>query len=184
MINKEQESELIDKIKKGDTSAFREFVSLYESSIANVVIGMLGDRPEAEDVAQEVFIKFFYNVQNFRKESSVKTYLTRIAINLSLNELKKRNLQKERMDFKDDLRSYEGKSYDNPDSFELKDVIESELQKLEKGQRAVFILRMIEGFSTRETAKILKIPQGTVLSRLHRAIEILKVRLKEFKYKV
>lgn len=88
------------------------------------------------------------------------------------------------MDFKDDLRSYEGKSYDNPDSFELKDVIESELQKLEKGQRAVFILRMIEGFSTRETAKILKIPQGTVLSRLHRAIEILKVRLKEFKYKV
>lgn len=183
MVNKHKESELIEKIKQGDTSAFREFVSLFESAVANVVIGMLGDRPEAEDVAQDVFLKFYYNVHNFREESSVKTYLTRIAINLSLNELKKRNLQKERMDLKDNFRNYEEKSYDNPDSFELKEVIESELQKLEKGQRAVFVLRMIEGFSTKETAKILKIPQGTVLSRLHRAIEILKVRLKDFKYK-
>jgi RNA polymerase sigma-70 factor (ECF subfamily) len=184
VISKEQESELIEKIKKGNTAAFGEFVSMYENTIANVVIGMLGNSPEAEDVAQDVFIKFFYNVHNFREESRVKTYLTRIAINLSLNELKKRNLQKERMEFREDLKAYEGKSFQNPDSFDLKEIIEAELQKLEKGQRAVFVLRMIEGFSTKETAKILKIPQGTVLSRLHRTMDILKERLKEFKYTV
>lgn len=182
MANTEQERELIEKIRQGDTAAFGEFVKLHEGTIANVVIGMLGNRPEAEDVAQDVFIRFFYNIEKFREESSAKTYLTRIAINLSLNELKKRKVLQQRMEIKDDLKRYEGKNVQNPDNFDLRDIIEAELQKLEKGQRSVFVLRMIEGFSTKETAKILNIPQGTVLSRLHRAVETLKIKLKDYKY--
>jgi len=181
VINKEHENELIDRIKNGDSAAFKDFVQLHEKTLANVVIGMLGNCPEAEDVAQEAFIKFYYNINKFRKEASAKTYLTRIAINLSLNELKKRGLQRERYTSLEDFKSFEGKRFENHDNFDLKDLIETELQKLEGSQRSVFVLRMIEGYSTKETAKILRIPEGTVLSRLHRTLEILKVRLKAYK---
>lgn len=176
------ENELIESIKRGNTDAFRRFVELHEKSIANIVIGMLGDTQEAENIAQDVFIKFFYNVAKFRKESSARTYLTRIAINLSLNEIKKNKIRKGRIENVENIASYEGKAIHDPGNFELRDVLNEELEKLEKGQRAVFILRMIEGYSTKETAKILKIPQGTVLSRLYRATEIMKNRLKEYKY--
>ena len=178
---KEHETGLIERIKRGDREAFRQFVQLHEKSIANIVIGMLGNTMEAEEIAQDAFLKFFYNIQDFREESSAKTYLTRIAINLSLNELKRRKRQKERFIYKEDLRSFSGITEEDPNSFDLRDLLEEELQKLEKGQRAVFILRVMEGYSTKETSDILHIPQGTVLSRLHRAIELLRVQLKEFK---
>ncbi len=181
MFSKEKEKRLIEKIRHGDTVAFKEFISLHKKTISNVVIGMLGNNPSAEDVAQDVFIKFYYNINKFREESSAKTYLTRIAINLSLNEIKKKNLQKQRFETSDDLRNYENINILNPDNFELKEILQRELQKLEERQRAVFILRIIEGYSTRETSEILKIPEGTVLSRLYRSTEALRERLKEFK---
>ena len=177
-----KENELIDDIKRGNTEAFRHFVELHEKSIANVVIGMLGDTQEAENVAQDVFIKFFYNIHKFRKESTARTYLTRIAINLSLNEIKKNKLRKRRIENYENITAYENKATSQPENFDLKDILKRELDKLEEGQRAVFILRMIEGYNTKETAKILKIPQGTVLSRLYRATEIMKERLRGYKY--
>lgn len=176
------ENELIESIKRGNTDAFRRFVELHEKSIANIVIGMLGNTQEAENIAQDAFIKFFYNVDKFRKESSARTYLTRIAINLSLNEIKKNKIRNSRIENVENIASYEGKAIHEPGNFELRDILNEALEKLEKGQRAVFILRMIEGYSTKETAKILKIPLGTVLSRLYRATEIMKNRLKEYKY--
>lgn len=178
---KENETGLIEQIRLGDMKAFREFVQLHEKNIANIVIGMLGNTPEAEEIAHDAFLRFFYNIRDFREESSSKTYLTRIAINLSLNELKKRKLHKERYIYQEDMRAFSGVSEDDPESFEIRDILEKELQKLEEGQRAVFILRILEGYNTKETADILHIPLGTVLSRLHRALEILKIRLKEFK---
>ena len=177
-----QENELIEKIKRGDIRAFHRFVELHEKSIANVVIGMLGNTEEAENIAQDVFIKFFYNVHKFRKESSARTYLTRIAINLSLNELKRKKIRKKRIENPGDMKIYEDEASVQPGEFELKEILGKELNKLEEGQRAVFILRMIEGYSTRETADILKIPEGTVLSRLHRATGIMKNKLEEYKY--
>jgi RNA polymerase sigma-70 factor (ECF subfamily) len=78
------------------------------------------------------------------------------------------------------MKTFSGVSEDDPESFDLRDILERELQKLDEGQRAVFILRILEGYNTKETADILHIPLGTVLSRLHRALEILKIRLKEF----
>jgi RNA polymerase sigma-70 factor (ECF subfamily) len=182
VILSKKENELIDRIKDGDTHAFRHFVELYEKPISNVVIGMLGNTEEAENVAQDVFIRFYFNIHKFRKESGIKTYLTRIAINLSLNELKRRKKSQERIENTDNLSNLENRSFQNPDNFELRETVERELQKLDKHQRSVFVLRIIEGYSTRETAEILKIPQGTVLSRLHRAIENMKEKLKEFEY--
>ena len=84
------DEEIIREIKNGNNSAYRELVLRYQSMIASTVFGMLGNSPEAEDIGQEVFIRFYNAINNFRGDSAVGTYLTRIAINLSLNEIKRR----------------------------------------------------------------------------------------------
>jgi RNA polymerase sigma-70 factor (ECF subfamily) len=135
---------------------------------------MLGNCPEAEDVGQETFIRFYNSLKNFRGESSVGTYLTRIAINLSLNELKRR---KRRSYF---FQKQGQESFDIPDEGSENaydgqhDMIQNAIEKLEAKFRAVIVLRLIDGYSTEETAKMLKIPIGTVLSRLARAQQKLK----------
>ena len=173
------DKKLIPEIKKGSTQAFKSFVEKYQDIIANVCIGLLGDVPEAEEVAQEVFIKFYYKISDFRQDSSVKTYLTRIAINLSLNELKKRKRDRSRfISDGDNIKIVEVESVEK--NFELKELLERALQMIEPELRTVVILRLMEGYSTKETAKIMRIPQGTVLSRLYRAQEKLKKILKNY----
>ena len=167
---------LIEKMLAGDENAFREFIKKYESRIASIVIRMLGNTPEAEDVGQETFIRFFQSMDKFRKESSIGTYLTRIAINLSLNELKKRkrrsflSLDKSSKSINFDIAD-ENRYHEKEDAREL---VNRALAQLEPKFRTVVILRLVEGYSTQETAEILKLPTGTVLSRLARGQKKLK----------
>jgi hypothetical protein len=84
------DSQLIAAARDGDPRAFANLVERYENKIARTVIAMLGDSAEADDVGQETFIRFYRSLDSFREESALGTYLTRIAINLSLNELKRR----------------------------------------------------------------------------------------------
>ncbi len=85
-----EDFQLIDKAISGDDNAFAELVKRYQQAIAKIVISMLGPGEDAQDVGQQVFIRFFRALEDFRGESTVLTYLTRIAINLSLNELNRR----------------------------------------------------------------------------------------------
>ena len=171
------DEQILQEIKKGNDSAYRELVIRYEPLIASTVIGMLGKSPEAEDVGQEVFIRFYKAINNFRGESSVGTYLTRIAINLSLNEIKRRKRKKTIFMDKEysELAEYadEGKHDNNDD----KEIIRMAIQALNPKFRSVLVLRLIDGYSTEEVARILKIPMGTVLSRLARAQEKIREKL-------
>ena len=131
---------------------------------------MLGYCTEAEDIGQETFIRFYKSLAKFRGESSIGTYLTRIAINLSLNELKRRQRKRKRF-HSDPEQKLETVSANN-DSNEREDkrgMVRQAIQNLDPKYRAVIVLRLIDGYSTQETAKILKLPAGTVLSRLARA---------------
>lgn len=165
---------IISAVLSGETEAFRELVKRYESRVAATVIGMLGKCQEAEDVGQETFIRFYNNLANFRGEARVATYLTRIAINLSLNELKRR---KRRSLF---FWSESDTDIEIPDQNPVKDytgekeLVQRAIQKLEPNFRSVVVLRLIDGLSTEETASILNVPLGTVLSRLARAQKKLK----------
>ena len=84
------QNEIIKSAISGDKEAFRMLISILRPTIEKTVFGMLGQCPEAEDIGQETFIKLYHSLDKFRFESNLKTYVTRIAINLSLNELKKR----------------------------------------------------------------------------------------------
>jgi RNA polymerase sigma-70 factor (ECF subfamily) len=139
---------------------------------------MLGHTTEAEDVGQETFVRFYQSLYRFRGESSIGTYLTRIAINLSLNEIRKRKRSRNLL-FSKNENAIENvpDPHDSKDQKEAKTLVQWGLQKLPPKFRSVIALRLIDGYSTEETAKILNLPVGTVLSRLARAQMKLKAIL-------
>jgi RNA polymerase sigma-70 factor (ECF subfamily) len=137
---------------------------------------MLGHTTEAEDIGQETFVRLYQSLNQFRGESSLGTYLTRIAINLSLNEIRRRKRRRNHY-----FPNNESTIVRIPDTLDLKNQRETNklvqwgLQRLPPKFRTVIVLRLIDGYSTEETAKILGLPMGTVLSRLARA----QMKLKE-----
>jgi len=164
------DQEIIEASISGNESAFAEIVRRHESKVAATVYGMLGRCPEAEDVGQETFIRFFKSMKKFRGESSVGTYLIRIAMNLSLNELDRRKRQSRvvTLDDPDFAGKIPGVRAAHEDT-NTTEIVHWAVDQLEPKFRSAVVLRMIEGYSTEETAQILKLPLGTVLSRLSRA---------------
>ena len=177
---------LVDAARNGSEAAFRELVERYEDRVASVVIRMLGDTAEAEDAGQETFIRFYRSLRRFRGQASVGTYLTRIAINLSLTELKKRRRRSIFVPFTPPGTEHDAPEMDYADpaaSAEYDDTgdrVQKALNQLKPEFRSVIVLRLMEGYSTKETAEILGLPIGTVLSRLRRAQEKLKRMLVSF----
>jgi RNA polymerase sigma-70 factor, ECF subfamily len=176
------DEELLAGSRSGDMRAFAELVRRYESRVASTVIGMLGKCDEAEDVGQETFIRFYNALENFRGDSAIGTYITRIAINLSLNELKRRKRNESKYRRLDQVSEKEGAVDERTDHlFEYRDVVHNALDSLHPKYKSVVMLRLIEGYSTEETATILQLPLGTVLSRLQRAQEKLRKLLHHYK---
>ncbi|MFH2032650.1 MAG: sigma-70 family RNA polymerase sigma factor [Bacteroidota bacterium] len=171
----ETDLELIDSVRNGDTFAFTKIVGRYKSKVATTVFGVLGKTQEAEDVGQEVFIRFFKSINQFRGESQLGTYLTRIAINLSLNELKRRK-RSSFFSFEDwtETKIEEKVHSEHSEDLERKEIVRKAIDQLPDKFKAVLVLRLMDGYSTEETAKILEVPNGTVLSRLSRAQQKLK----------
>ncbi|HPC35048.1 MAG TPA: sigma-70 family RNA polymerase sigma factor [Candidatus Marinimicrobia bacterium] len=164
------DQEIIDACLAGNENAFTEIIRRYESRVAATVIGMLGRCPEAEDVGQETFIRFYKSMSKFRGESSLSTYLTRIAMNLSINELNRRKRQSRFVPLDDPeiSRKTSGDSGNQSDS-ESGTIVHWAVAQLAPKFRSTVVLRLMEGYSTEETAQILQLPVGTVLSRLARA---------------
>jgi len=174
---------LIDRARAGDERAFRDLVERYEPRVAATVIGMLGAGDDADDVGQETFIRLYRSLERFRGESSLGTYVTRIAINLSLTALKRRKRWTSRFVRQDDRgREFPEASWDprrEQDSEDTARAVRAAVGRLPPNHRSVVVLRMIDGCSTKETAEILGIPVGTVMSRLARAMDRLEIDMKE-----
>ncbi|MFH1011344.1 MAG: sigma-70 family RNA polymerase sigma factor [bacterium] len=174
----EPDAELLARARQGDEAAFQRLVERYESLVASTAIGMLGTREDAEEVGQETFVRFYHSLARFRADSKVGTYLTRIAINLSLDELRRRKKRKlrfwsleEKETLPDELVVHHEQEIE---ANERKEFVQRALQSLDGKHQAVVVMRMLSGYSTKETAALLGIPTGTVLSRLSRAQEKLK----------
>ncbi len=189
-LHQDNDIQLIDRIKNGDNEAFTIIVKKYRAQVARTVIGMLGNSDEGDDVGQEVFIRLYRSLNNFRGDASLSTYITKIAMNLSLNALSKQKKQQQRRFFfsskanedKED-KLYNLPNYDDEhESGDTQELVQKALSRLDPKFRSVIVLRMLDGFSSKETAEALDLPLGTVLSRLTRAQEKLKIELKNLGY--
>lgn len=175
----QQEQQWLQAAQRGDQKAFRALVEYHRRPIAATVIGMLGPGPETDEVGQDVFIRFYQKIQEFRGDAQLRTYLIRIAINRCLDILRKRKRRRHRQLSLEDRQIANGQNHAEEQA--NKQWIQQGLQALQPDYRAVVVLRLLEGYSTKETADLLAIPEGTVLSRLSRGQKKLKAILEKLR---
>lgn len=180
MYNSLSDEILLNHAKKGDQHAFRELLERHQNTVARTVAAMLGAGPDVDDVVQEVFIRFYKTLDRFRGDAACSTYLTRIAIHASVDTLRRRKRWRSRFVSRDN----ETRPLPEPDTdaspaerLDQAQLIETAMNLLSPQHRAVVVLRLVCGYSASETAKVLGIPQGTVLSRLSRATSRLRSTL-------
>ena len=174
--NVPEETELVTASLNGDKRAFGEIVTRYQKMVARTVKGMLGDSVFADDIGQEVFIKLYNSLSEFRGEAKLSTYIQKIAVNLTLNEIKRRKWFFSMFSQKGNNEMYEFEVADRDDEErkEAAELVNKALLAMDPKFRVILTMRMLQGYSTKETAEILDLPLGTVLSRLSRAQEQLR----------
>jgi len=182
------EQELIQRIVAKDDAAFRTLVELYQSSVLSACYRILGNQQDAEDVAQDVFVMVYRKAESFRGESGLSTWLYRIAVNLSLNRLRRRKwdrlfgiLTLSEAESEETIDRMEAPEQDRPDrqleANERSRILTDLLNTLPEKQRVAIILHKIEGLSHQEIAEILQISLSSVESLIHRAKRNLQKKL-------
>ncbi|MFC2150394.1 RNA polymerase sigma factor [Calditrichota bacterium] len=173
---------LIKRAMDGNTAAFNELVTLYQTRVASVAYQMVGNYEDARDVSQEVFIKLHKNIHRFNTKMKFFTWLYRLTVNASIDFIRsrKRRQQDSSIDEVSDqyLELPEGESTDNlAEKQELRDIFLSLANKLNEKQRAAFILSDIQGFSADEVADILDCPKTTLRWYLHQARKSIRTEI-------
>ena len=180
------EKALVQQAKAGDRNAFAALVSAYEGKIYNLALRYLGNREDAMDASQEVFLRVFRFLPGFQEESGFSTWIYRIGVNVCKDMLVKRNkrneLSLELPDDEDDYRTVEvsDERYDPQaivEQSDLRESLASAIAELPQQQREMIVLRDIQGLSYEEIGQVLCLESGTVKSRLSRARENLRKKL-------
>lgn len=176
----------IKQVLKGDQSAYADIVSLYQQSLHQVCYRMLGNKEEAEDAAQEAFIKAYIHLHTYDQKRKFSTWLYRIATNLCIDRIRKKKPDyyldaevpgTEGLDMYSQLAVDEPLPEEELERMELQERIQYEISRLPDKYRAVIILKYIEELSLQEISDILDIPLGTVKTRVHRGREALRKQL-------
>ena len=144
---------------------------MHEAAIGRTVTAMLGPGDEVDDVVQDTFVRCFESLSRFRGKAAFGTYLHRIAINRSRDELRRRQRSRARFVRHDEV-SIASAGHTSEEEMIQKDrarLVHAAIAQLSPDHRSVITLRLLQGFSTEETANMLGIRYGTVLSRLSRA---------------
>ncbi len=173
------EKELIRKILKGEKELFSLFIREYENQIYSLCISIVKNREEAIDLVQDTFYLAFKNLSSFKGNSKFSTWLYRIAYNLSISRVRRKNnllsLDSVFEDGKEvDIEDETSDIWLSIDEEEIKRMIEEGMKKLKPWERAIIELRDIKNLNYDEIAEVLGIPMGTVKSRLNRARNHLK----------
>jgi len=179
--------DLVKKVQKGDKKAFDLLVLKYQHKVVSLVYKFVKNEAEAQDIAQEAFIKAYRALKNFRGDSAFYTWLYRIAVNTAKNFLaaKKRRPPAEDIDSQDaEQISLDSslKDHSTPENNLLKDEIQEvvfkAMQDLPDELRTAITLRELEGLRYEEIAEFMNCPIGTVRSRIFRAREAIDLKLK------
>jgi len=181
--------ELVRQCKNGDREAFRVLVERYQRKAVAIAFGIVHDREDALEIAQEAFAKVFTGIQKFKEEASFYTWLYRITVNLAIDRQRQKNRQPvferdehgegEHAGIDDIPDSTETDPYEQVKEKELGERIRAALAELTPAHKAVILLREIEGLSYEEISEVLQCSRGTVMSRLHYARKKLQSRLEQ-----
>lgn len=165
----------------GDERAFGELVNRYKDKLVNYIYRYIGDYDRAEEICQEVFVRVYKSRDRYKVKAKFSTFIYRIALNLSYNEVRDRNRRK--TDPTDEFSDLRMKDMNTPDVIYEKDetqrIIHREIASLKEKYRDVIILCDIERNSYKQTAAILNISVGTVQSRLSRGRMKLRQKLEK-----
>lgn len=182
------EVELIKRAQNGDSHAFDALVRLHDRRVLQMAYSMLNNLHDAQDVYQETFLRAFVKIATFRFDASFATWLSRIAINLSINKRK----QKRRMNWLSfdqgnrdaelhgefiDRHNYEHSAEEDAAANEMAERLQRSLDVLSPPQRAVFTLKHLHGYKIREISEMLNCAEGTVKNYLFRATRKLQKEL-------
>ena len=180
------ERQLLRRLRERDERAFRELVEAHRNTVFNLTFRMLGNRAEAEDVAQEVFITVFKTIDQFREESKFSTWLYRVTVNHCKNRIKYLARRHDRD--RDELDETNQAATDGapararaPDraleGAQLELLMQDAINTLDDEHRVLVVLRDVEDLTIEEICEITGLPDGTVKSRLHRARLALRKKL-------
>ena len=181
------DEDLMARAALDDTKAFTELVRRYQTRVVHLVSRLLNDREVSEDIAQEVFVRVHLHRRNYRTGSKFSTWLFTIAANLAKNEMRRRkrrrnwsSLDEMQETLKDASLQFADKKANRQEDLEreqLSGVVGDAIATLPDRYRIALVLRDIEGLAYEEIGLALKIPGGTVRSRINRARLMLKRKL-------
>lgn len=176
--------DLVDQWRKGDVDAFAALVRRHQRRVFGLLLRMLGSREEAEDAAQDTFLNLHRHGHRFRRESRFSTFVYRVAVNAALNRRRSLGRRRSHQDAYTDAQhvGHLGgpASVDPQDALEkdrLRERLARELLTLPEALRAPVVLFDVEGLTYGEIAEVLRVAEGTVKSRIHRARHALRARL-------
>lgn len=176
------DKELMELIQAGDERAFTSLVERFQDRLMNFVGRIVSDRETAEELIQETFLRIYSQKHSYTPEYAVSTWIYTIALNLARSELRKRKLRRYlSLDF-----IKEETDAEIPDKIDLRSeslapIIEKAIEKLPEDYKTAFILCDIQRLPYQQIAEVLRVPVGTVKSRINRARSMLRDKLKPYK---
>jgi RNA polymerase sigma-70 factor (ECF subfamily) len=179
-----EETEMISRCQQGDQEALKEIFDKYHKKVYSIAYGVVRQREEALDVVQEVFIKLFRSVKDFKGRSHFYTYLYRMAMNTAIDHRRKDG--KQFISSLDEEGSFEPSDEveKGPERIllqkELEEKVKLAMDKLPDEQKAALIFRDVEGLSYQEMAEAMRCSIGTVMSRLHYGRKRMQESLKDY----
>ena len=183
----ENEQNIVDRICQGNKEAFQELVERYKKKIYFLAYDILDDHQEAEDISQEVFIKVFRSLKNFRRNSKMSSWIYQITTNTCIDTLRKRKSKPQislgdfnHISIKNNVEGGSTRIQDpelSADASIMQRRIQNALYKVTPRERAVFVMRHYNDLEIKEIAEALKVSSGTVKSMLFRALNKLRKEL-------
>lgn len=186
----QNDQHIVDRICRGDVAAFQVLVDRYKRKIYYLAFDMLGDQHEAEDVSQDVFIKIFRSLKNFRRDAKMSSWIHQITANTCIDVLRRRKAkpQTNLEDFDQvpltDNPAGTGSRFESPeasaDASLLQSKINEALVKVTPRERTVFVMRHYNDLKIDEIAAALSVSSGTVKSLLFRALKKLRKEMSAY----
>ncbi len=177
------DTDLISRAAGGDPSAFQALVERHRSMVYRVAYQFAGNHHDAEDIAQDVFIKVYRSLDRFRQDAQLTSWMYRIAMNACIDHRRRQRsamaapfgdeAEQRMLNTPEDTPGPEDRAY----AGELGQVLESEIGRLPSGQRVVFVMRHHQGMKLCEIAEALGLAEGTVKRQLHAAVHRLRQAL-------